>query len=280
MSNRNGTARKRVGLALGGGVARGPAHVGALLALERAGIPIDVVSGTSAGALVGALYCAGITPTRMVDLITHFGWRQVARLVFPRQGFVSFDKLERWLATMLDDATFQTLQKPLAVVATDLDSGEPVTLYAGPVARAVHASCAVPGFVVPVRLNDQTLCDGGASCNLPTAQARALGADYIIGVDLFRHAIRGGWGPFGVGVGALENLVRRSGGGLAGADCLITPEFHGELYLSFGKAKQFVELGERAAEAMLPAIRAALAEEASAGYTLVAPKPKGSASLA
>jgi NTE family protein len=268
VTNRNGTAHKRVGLALSGGVARGPAHVGALLALERAGIPIDVVSGTSAGALVGALYCAGIAPARMVELITHFGWRQIARLVFPRQGFVSFDKLEQWLARMLGDPTFQSLQKPLAVVATDLESGEPVTLCSGPVARAVHASCAVPGFVVPVRWNDQTLCDGGASCNLPTAQARALGADFIIGVDLFRHAIRGGWGPFGVGIGALENLVRRSGGGLAGADCLITPAFEGELYLSFGKAKQFVELGERAADAMLPAIRAALAREDSADYSL------------
>jgi len=273
--------RKRVGLALSGGVARGPAHVGALLALERAGIPIDVVAGTSAGSLVGALYCAGMSPTRMVELITHFGWRQIARLVFPRQGFVSFDKLERWLASTLNGATFETLQKPLAVVATDLDGGEPVILCNGPVARAVHASCAVPGFVVPVKWNERTLCDGGASCNLPTAQARALGADFVIGVDLFKHAIRGGWGPLGSGVGALENLVRRAGGGLAGADCLITPEFAGELYLSFGKAKAFVALGERAAEAMLPAIRAALTEDiAVSNYTSVEPKPNGSVSPA
>lgn len=251
---------KRIGLALSGGVARGPAHVGVLLALERGGIPIDVVTGTSAGALVGALYCAGVTPAGMQELMRKVGWRQIASPVLPRRGFVSFEKLERWVAQLVRDATFADLERPFAVVATDLESGEPIQLREGRVARAVHASCAVPGFVVPVPWNGRWLCDGGASCNLPVAQARALGADYVIGVDLFRHAIRGRWGPFGIGMGALENLVRRSGGGLEGADCLISPELAGEVYLSFGKSGEFIALGERATDARLPEIREALNE--------------------
>ena len=267
--------RKRIGLALSGGVARGPAHIGVLLALEHGGIPVDVVAGTSAGALVGALYCAGIAPSRMSILMAHFGWRQIARLVFPRQGFVSFDPLEKWLADALDDVTFAGLPKPLAAVATDLQSGEPVTLREGRVALAVHASCAVPGFVVPVQWQGRTLCDGGASCNLPVAQARALGADYVIGVDLFRHAVRTHWGPFGLGAAALENLVRRSGGGIEGADCLISPALAGQPYLSFGKSAEYLALGERAAEERLPAIRAALA-----GAQALVSKPNGSGSLA
>lgn len=256
---------KCIGLALSGGVARGPAHVGVLLALERGGIPIDVVTGTSAGALVGALYCAGVTPASMQELLREVGWRQIASPVFPRRGFVSFEKLERWVARTIRDATFADLEKPFAAVATDLESGEPVQLREGRVARAVHASCAVPGFVVPVQWNGRWLCDGGASCNLPVAQARSLGADYVIGVDLFRHAIRGRWGAFGIGLGALENLVRRSGGGHESADCLISPELAGEVYLSFGKSREFIALGQRATEAKLPEILEALNENRAEG---------------
>lgn len=276
-------APRRIGLALSGGVARGPAHVGVLLALERAEIPIDVVSGTSAGALAGALYCAGITPARMLEVMEQVGWRQFARPVFPRRGFVSFDKLERWLSEKISGATFEGLHKPLAVVATDLESGAPYVMRSGQVARAVHASCAVPGVVVPVMVDGHSLCDGGASCNLPVAQARALGADYVIGVDLAAHAQRRHWGPLGVALGALEILVRRSGGGLEDADCLIVPALAGTSYINFRRAHEYIALGERAAEQQLPAIRAALGARGpamAARYSALDPKPNGSGSLA
>lgn len=248
--------RKRIGLALSGGVARGPAHIGVLTVLERAGIPIDVVTGTSAGALIGALYCAGVTPKRLQELIQNFGWRHIARLVFPRRGFVSFDKMEGWLTRILGDLSFADLKIPFGIVTTDLDSGEPMLLREGRVARAVHASCAVPGFVEPVDWDGYLLCDGGASCNLPVAQARALGAEYVIGVDLMRHAMRGRLGPLGIGLGAMENLVRRSGSGIESADCLISPPLAGQVYVSFGKSKEFIAFGERAAEEKMSRIMA------------------------
>ncbi len=250
--------RKRVGLALSGAVARGSAHIGVLRVLERAGVPIDVIAGTSAGSLAGALYCAGITPDQMEARLAHLGWSQIVSLVFPRRGFISFKKLERWLIAEIGDLTFAELQRPLAAVATDLEKGEPVILCKGPVARAVHASSAVPGFVEPVEIEGRLLSDGGVTANLPVAAARVLGADYVIGVDLFAHHIRKGLGPLGYGFAAVEALVRNSGGGAQSADCLITPEMAGSHYLNFGPYKQSIAKGEAAALAALPAIRAAL----------------------
>lgn len=252
-------ARRRIGLALSGGVARGAAHIGVLNVLEREAIPVDCVAGTSIGSLVGALECAGVKAARMEELAARFGWRRIADVVFPRRGFLSFAKVERWLIETIGDLEFGGLCRPLAVVATELVSGEPVVLREGRVAPAVHASCAVPGVVVPVEVNGRWLCDGGASVNLPAAAVRALGADYVIGVDLFQHHVRSHWGPFGFGFAALENLIRRSGGGLEAADCVITPALAGDLYVSFGRYKELIAEGEAAAEAQLPAIRAALA---------------------
>ncbi len=252
------TAHKRVGLALSGAVARGSAHIGVLRVLEREGIPIDVVAGTSAGALVGALYCAGVSTARMEELLAQMSWRTVTSLVFPRRGFVSFAKLERYLIAQIGDLKFSELAHPFAAVATDLEKGEPVVLCEGRVARAVHASSAVPGFIMPVEIGGHWLCDGGVTANTPVAAARALGADIVVGVDLFVHFVRQGWGPLAYGLAALETLIRRSGGGVESADCVITPELAGSLYLSFGTYAKLIAKGEAAAEQTLPKIRALL----------------------
>ncbi|MGB8646192.1 MAG: patatin-like phospholipase family protein [Anaerolineae bacterium] len=251
--------RKRIGLALSGAVARGFTHLGVLIALERSGIPIDVITGTSAGAMVGALYAAGITTAEMQNQIGHLSWLKIAGLVWPREGFVSFARMERWLTQIIGDVTFAQLKMPFAAVATDLQRGEPFTLREGSVARAVHASSAVPGFVVPVRMYGRILCDGGVSANIPIAAARELGADYVIGVDLFAHHIRKGWGPLRYGFAAIEALVRNSGDGRARADYVITPELAGSYYLRMSNYRERIQLGINSTEAALPAIRAALA---------------------
>ncbi|MGE5139823.1 MAG: patatin-like phospholipase family protein, partial [Rudaea sp.] len=245
----------RIGLALGGAVSRGFAHIGVLMALEREGMPIDVISGTSAGAIVGALYAAGQTPAQMQDLIAHLSWFNIAGLVWPREGFASFAKLERWLAQIIGDVSFSQLKMPFAAVATDLEEGDPVQLTEGRVVRAVHASCAVPGVIVPVRIDGKILCDGGVSANIPVQAARDLGADYVIGVDLFAHSVRRGWGPFGFAFAGLEILVRNSGSGRAHADYLITPELAGSLYVPMGGFEERIRLGMEATEAALAAIR-------------------------
>jgi NTE family protein len=248
----------RLGLALSGAVARGPAHLGVLATLEAAGVPIACVSGSSAGAIVGAIYCAGVSLARAQELVATFNWWRIARPVWPRTGLVSFARLERWLTGLIGDVTFAELRLPFAVAATDLETGEPVTIREGRVAGAVHASCAVPGVVEPVALDGRLLGDGGISNNLPVDAARALGADYVVGVDLFRPHLRRGLGPLGFAALALENFIRRSGGGITTADCLICPELAGESYFRFGRRQALVQIGAHAAEAQLPAIRAAL----------------------
>lgn len=250
----------RLGLALGGGVSRGPAHLGVFRALRAAGVPVACVSGASAGAIAGAIYCSGAPLHKVEALTATFNWWRIARPVWPRRGLLDFTRLEGWLTSLIGDVQFGDLAVPLAVVATNLETGQAVTLREGPVARAVHASCAVPGLVAPVEWNGCWLGDGAVSSNLPVQAARALGADRVVAVDLFQPKLRTRWGPLGFAVAALEHLVRHSGGGPAAADVLICPELAGASYFRFNQRERLVTLGAAATEAALPAIRAMLAQ--------------------
>ncbi len=266
-----GERPQRVGLALGGGVVRGYAHLGVIAALTEAQIPIDVVSGASAGALMGALYCAGWDAEEMLRVALLLGWRSFARPCRPWRGLVTFSPLERWLRQMLGDIDIRDLKLPLAVVATDLYRGEPVVFCEGKLAPLVRASCSVPGLVAPLPRDGRLLCDGGVSDNLPVDAARALGADYVIGVNLFDPFNPKPGHLLSIGFSALETLVRRAGGGLDDTDCLISPDLVRSTYLRFGGRLGLIEKGRIAAEAKIPAIKAALArvpaEEAAISQT-------------
>ncbi len=175
----------RVGLALGGGVARGFAHIGVLMALEEAGIKVEVVTGTSVGSIVGAFVAAGYTCAELREVTRYLSWTGMARVSWPgRGGLISFYKLENFIRRQLNDPLFSDLKLPFAAVATDLVTGNPVVLSEGSVATACHASSAVPGVVVPVEIDGKILSDGGVSDNLPIRTTRALGADYVIGVNI------------------------------------------------------------------------------------------------
>ncbi len=254
----------RIGLALGGGGARGLVHVGVLSVLEREHIPIHCIAGTSAGSIVGAMYCAGFGVAEIERLATQMRWRHIISLVWPKWGFVSFEKMERWLAQLLGDVDISELARPFAAVATDIDSGLSAVLRNGPVSRAVRASCSVPGIVTPVEWDGHLLCDGGISNNLPVSVARDLGADYVIGVDPFvLSPMRRKLGPFGVGLAAIEIMVEHAGGGLESADCLISPKLSGLSYFQFA-CKELIEIGARAMEDRLPMVREALDREVGA----------------
>lgn len=256
---------KRIVLALSGGIARGPAHLGVLAVLEREGVPIHGVAGVSAGAVVGALHCAGLRADDLNEFLPELGWRLLANPAWPGRGWLSFDSLEDWIEDLIGDVYFSQLRRPLAVGVTELETRAPVTFTAGRVARVVHASCAVPGLVAPVVIDGRRYADGGASNNLPAAAARALGADYVIGVDLFGPGAIPVAGPLTTGMAMLENFVRRSGGGLEAVDLLISPDLRPASYMSFDQRSQRLALtqGVRAAEAALPAIWRALAEPAA-----------------
>jgi NTE family protein len=230
-----------------------------LSVLEAEHIPIDFVTGTSVGALIGAAYCAGVEVSQLIELAKQFRWRSIASLTWPKQGLLSFAKLEQWLVAQLGDLDFSELSVPLAVVATDLEDGQPITLREQRLAPAVHASCAVPGLVKPVSMHGRRLVDGGVSDNLPVSAARAMGADYVIAVDICRPTYRPHWGPLGVATHALETMIRHSGGGYMAADCLISPDLTRISYFRFSRRHQLISRGAAAAEEKIPAIRAALA---------------------
>lgn len=259
------SARPKIGLALSGAVMRGPVHIGVLKMLATAKIPVDVVAGASAGSIVGALFCAGLSADDLARIAPSIGWRAIARPVFPRRGFLSFARLESWLINLMGgDLHFADLQLPFAVSATDLERGEAATFTTGRVAPAVHGSSAVPGIVAPVEHAGYLLGDGGVSYNLPVAAARALGADVVIGVDLFVPTIRRPWGPLRFGFAAIETMVRRSGGGVDQADVLISPpELAGMSYIRTGakQAERLIAIGEIAARRALPQIEAVLAAD-------------------
>ncbi len=248
----------RVGLALGGGVARGLAHIGVLEILIREGIPIHHVAGTSAGAIIGAAYCAGISIQKLKELSLSMKWQKLASLTFPLHGAFKFDRMEKWLINQAGDLNFEDLKTPFAVVAIDMENDCLVTLNKGRIAPAIHASCTVPGFAAPVRIDGRLLADGTLLNSVPVSTARAMGASYVIGVDILTPKLRRGMGAIGYGLTGLEMMVRHAGRGVEDADCTISPALAGKSYLRFSKGQELIELGQKAAEAKIAEIKAAL----------------------
>lgn len=246
--------RKKVGLAFSGGVVRGFAHVGVLAVLDREQVPIDYVTGASVGSIIGAAYATGMKLPHIIEMAEQLQWQRIARPTLSEDGLLSFGKLEEWLMQFFGRLHFEDLAFPFAAVATDLETGEQVVLDSGPLAPAIRASCSVPGVVTPARINGRLLCDGGISNNLPISVVRRMGAEYVIGVDVFRHAPK--WpllGPLGRGLAAVEIMVEHSGG-LEGADVLIVPELSGKTYMRFDKRQELIALGQQAAEAHISTI--------------------------
>ena len=172
---------KRVGLVLSGGGARGFAHIGVLRVLEEAGIEVDVVAGTSLGAILGALYAHGYRAEDLHLLATTLKWRDIIDLSL-QGGLIKGEKLANWLATYLPP-TFEELARPLAVTTTDVESGEEVILVEGDLISAVRASSCFPGAFEPVEIGGRTLADGGIINNLPVEAAAFLGATATIASD-------------------------------------------------------------------------------------------------
>src|ERR1044072_7502650 len=180
------STRPTIGLALSGGAARGIAHVGVLRALVENNIPIDYVAGTSAGSLVGGAFASGAALDQLEELGGKMRWRDVGRMTVSRMGVQSNERLEQYLRERLPITRFEDLPVPFAAVATELKTGVAVILRDhGDVPFAIRASCAIPGWYVPV-IDEQgrQLVDGGRVAVIPSSVARSLGADLVIAVDV------------------------------------------------------------------------------------------------
>jgi NTE family protein len=257
--------RPRIGLALSGGAARGIAHVGVLRALEENAIPIDAIAGASAGALVGGLYASGLTISEIEDLCRKFRWRHTARFSFSRLGLQSNARMEDFLRARLPVTRFEELKIPLAVMVTDLRQGAPIVLRdTGDVPFAIRASACLPALYVPCRDEQgRLLVDGGLVANLPISQARDLGADIVIAVDVgsdgarFMETPRTALGVLTQTFVAVERIV--SNQERANADLIIIPRVGHIRWDETRRADELVQVGYDAAIESIDNIRKLIA---------------------
>jgi NTE family protein len=174
----------KIGLALGGGAAKGFAHIGVIKALEAQGIAIDVVAGTSAGSVVGALYAAGLSGFELQKLAMELDESQVSDWSLPDRGVFKGEALQNFVNKAVGNLPLERLRRPFAAVATDLRSGELVAFRSGNTGMAVRASSSVPGVFQPVAINGREYVDGGAVSPVPVRTARSMGANFVIAVDI------------------------------------------------------------------------------------------------
>jgi NTE family protein len=252
--------RPRIGVALGGGFARGIAHLGVLRVLEQEHIPIDYLAGTSAGALLAISYASRHTLPEIEAQARATRFKDFGNWQLSWMGLASNQKLEHYPSKYLGVNTFEELRIPLTIAATDIGTGESVYFTSGPLGPALRASCAYPGMFVPVELQGRMLVDGFLTAPVPIEAVRNMGADVVIAVVLGAASERKPTSivdviglSFAILQQHAESEWRRT------ADIIIEPIVKDFLWDDFEKTSELIAAGEVAARAALPKIRAALA---------------------
>ncbi len=247
----------KIGLALGGGAARGFAHIGVIKVLEAQGIYPDIIVGTSAGAVVGALYASGINGFDLQKLAFKLDESKISDWSVPDRGVLKGEALQLFVNDAVAQRPIEALKKSFAVVATDLHSGESILFRTGNTGMAVRASATVPGVFRPVGINSHEYVDGGLSSPVPVRSTRQLGADVVIAVDISaRPGNRLVRGTLDILLQTFtimgQNLARFE---LKEADIVIRPQVDGVGSTDFLARHDAILEGERAAQAALPQIR-------------------------
>ncbi len=252
------TKQPRVALVLGGGGARGLAHVGVLKVLHQAGIPIDLIVGTSAGSIVGALYADNPNPQALQKLVLETKKKQLFDISIrhPEVGFISGNALQTYLLNHLRAKTFRQLKIHFIAVATDFNTGHSYELASGPIPPAVNASCAIPIFFRPVYLYGHLLVDGGLSAPVPVMEALKFHPKLVIAVDISQAS------PFKISAGIVAkanrsyNLVSRNYGKLLtqSADITLFPDVGHTGTFDVSHRTRLIKAGELVARKALPII--------------------------
>jgi NTE family protein len=261
MSRKN-ESRPRLGMALGGGAALGWAHVGVLQALDARGIRPDLLAGTSAGAIVAALYAFGLAPDEIAPRVGELGWRRMSHLSLNSLGILSNEGLEQAVEDAIGPAQLEDAKLPVSVVAADIHTGERVVLRSGPVGLAVRASACIPGIFVPVELGEHMLVDGGVVENVPVRAVREMGlpqvtvAVALMGLTDFR--------PVRTLVGVLANafdiaMDAAQDRELEDADIVIRPDLREFTRWDTEARDEIIEAGRQAGQAAVPKIEKLLA---------------------
>jgi len=253
--------RRTLGLALGGGFARGIAHIGVLKVLEEEGIPVDYVAGTSVGAIIGAGYCSGMTAAELADMAKTLRLSNFARLTLSRYGFYNNDRMVRFFARVLKQHTFEELRIPLAITATEFRTGEAAVFTKGKLVDPIRASCAYPGMFLPVEIDGLSYIDGMLAYAVPTTPLRQMGADRVIGIYLSahwnnakppRHLFEVIGQCFSIAQAKLAESWKKD------ANLVIEPNVEGFAYDCFERTPELIAAGEAAMRAALPQVRAML----------------------
>jgi len=251
--------KPRIGLALSGGAARGLAHIAVLKTLEEEGVPIHAIAGTSAGSVIGALYCSGMPLSQIEHILVNAKWTDILKFTIPKLGFISSEGIYSFLEDILPIKKFSSLPLPLAVVATDLKTAEKVVITSGSIARAVQASCSVPVLFTPTELNNKMLVDGGVSSQIPVRAVRVeLGARYVIAVNVNYKAMESDHYDNMINIATHLSALWASKNAREEerlADIAINVNAKGIAIYDLAKAKELLRRGRKATEEMLPHIR-------------------------
>jgi NTE family protein len=254
----------KLGLALGGGAARGFAHIGVIQVLEENGIKADMVVGTSAGSVVAAFYASGKTGAQLQWLADSMDESQLTDWTVPfmSRGMLRGEALGRYINTQLNGAKIEDLKMPLGIVATDLQTGDGILFRRGDIATAVRASSAVPSVFEPVRIGNKDYVDGGLVSPVPVLYARQMGADIVIAVDISSRpedaktsdmlkVLLQTFSIMGKSISQLE---------MAQAEVVVRPAMSDVGSTEFAARKKSIEAGRAAMKLALPALKAALAK--------------------
>ena len=251
----------RIGLALGGGAARGFAHIGVIQVLEEAGIRPSLVVGTSAGSLVAALYASGLNGAQLGQLAVAMDESAITDWAFPGRGLLRGEALARYVREHTGAKPIERMKLPLGIVATDLDSGAPILFQRGDTATAVRASSAVPAVFQPVRIGDREYVDGGLVSPVPVRFARQMGAELVVAVDITSppegqptgDAMRMLLQTFSIMGRSINHFELRE------ADLVLRPRLDGVSSADFTARKRAIQAGREVAQALLPQLRQRMA---------------------
>jgi NTE family protein len=251
-------AAPRIGLALGGGFARGIAHIGVLRVLEQNRIPLSAIAGVSSGSIVAAAFASGTSADEIEKVALSMKFRDVARWTLNLRGLAGNDRMVKFLSRLLKTTRFEEMKIPLAIVATDLSRGKPVTFRGeGDVVVPIRASCAYPGLFMPLRHDGRLLVDGFVSMEVPAEPLRAMGADRVVSVAIpATDGIEDYGNMFSVVSRCFQVMsTRTEHSWRKHSSVVITPAANGMTWDSFSDAKKLIELGEQAAMAVIPTIQ-------------------------
>ena len=254
----------RIGLALGGGAARGFAHVGVIQVLEEAGIRPQFVVGPSAGSLVAALYASGMQAAELKKTAISMQEAAITDWLLPifNRGALKGDALAQYVNQQVQNRSIENMSLPLGIVATDLRTGEAVVFRRGNTGTAVRASSAVPGVFLPVKIGDREYVDGGLVAPVPVQQARQMGANFVIAVDISSDPQSGDTGDVFKILLQTFTIMGRSINALAlrQADLIVRPSLKDVGSADFASRERSIEQGRQAMLAALPLLRQKLAE--------------------